>query len=347
MTATPKELIDTPEPAPPSEPPDPLLDVLARLRLAGAIFLRAEFTAPWAYESPPPEQLIRVLDPAAKGLILFHIIVEGRCSLRSRSGVQLEVGAGEVIVLPYGEQHVVGSDASVEPIAITELLSAPPWDRFPVVEYGGGGERLAMVCGYLHSDDPIFDPVVRGLPAAFSVRPEGPASAWVAASVQYALDASEGHRPMPPGLAVRLPELLFAEVLRLYLERDPPLHSGWLTALRDPIAGPALVALHSDPARRWTVEELARRAASSRSALTERFGRLLGRPPMQYLSEWRLQLASDLLRDTQLGVGAVARRVGYESEEAFNRAFKRATGRPPAQWRRHTGAGSSHSPTAS
>jgi transcriptional regulator GlxA family with amidase domain len=139
---------------------------------------------------------------------------------------------------------------------------------------------------------------------------------------------------------VRLPELLFAEVLRLYLEGDPPLRSGWLPALRDPVVGPALVELHANPAHRWTVEELARRTATSRSVLAERFGRLLGRPPMQYLADWRLRVAADLLRDTELGVAAVAYRVGYESEEAFNRAFKRAMGRPPAQWRRHATGGS-------
>jgi AraC-like DNA-binding protein len=173
----------------------------------------------------------------------------------------------------------------------------------------------------------------------FGVRPDGPAAAWVAASVQYALDASEGRRPASSGLAVRLPELLFAEVLRLYLESDPPLGSGWLLALRDPVVGPALVELHADPAHKWTVEELARRTATSRSVLAERFGRLLGRPPIQYLADWRLRVAADLLRDTPLGVAAIAYRVGYESEEAFNRAFKRAMGRPPAQWRRHTISG--------
>jgi transcriptional regulator GlxA family with amidase domain len=161
----------------------------------------------------------------------------------------------------------------------------------------------------------------------------------VSASIRYALDASERSHPFPPGIAVRLPELLFSEVLRLYLAGDPPLRAGWLAALRDPVVGPALVELHAEPARKWTVEELARRTACSRSVLTERFGRLLGRAPMQYLGEWRLQLAAGLLRDTPLGATAVAYRVGYESEEAFNRAFKRAMGRPPAQWRRHAAGG--------
>jgi AraC-like DNA-binding protein len=340
MTSPPKELIDSPDSARSATPTDLLANVLARLRLGGAIFLRAEFSAPFAYESPPPEQLIQVLKPDARGLILFHIIAEGHGWIRSRSGDELEVSGGEVIVLPYSDQHVMGSASDVDPVPIVSLLSMPPWDRFPVIEYGGGGEPFQMVCGYLYSDDPIFDPVVRALPSLFSVRPpDGPAAAWVSASIQYALDASEDRRPASPAMALRLPELLFAEVLRLYLESAPPLRSGWLPALRDPVVGPALVELHADPAHKWTVEELARRTATSRSVLAERFSRLLGRPPMQYLADWRLQVAAGLLRDTPLAVAAVAYRVGYESEEAFNRAFKRAMGRPPAQWRRHATAG--------
>lgn len=331
MTVPPKELTD---------PPDMLADVLAGLRLAGAIFLRAEFTAPWAYESPPSDQLTAVLRPEAKRLILFHIIAEGRCWLRSSSGGQIEASAGEVVVLPYGEQHVAASAQDVAPVPIVSLLSPPPWQSFPVVQHGGGGARMAMVCGYLHSEDPLFDPAIRALPSVFAVRPpEGPAAEWVRASIQYALDASEGHRPVSTATSVRLPELLFAEVLRLYLESAPAREVGWLTALRDPIVGPALLELHADPAHRWTVEELTRRAACSRSVLTERFGRLLGRAPMQYLADWRLRQAAGLLRDTDLGVAAVAYRVGYESEEAFNRAFKRAMGHPPARWRRHAAVG--------
>jgi transcriptional regulator GlxA family with amidase domain len=196
------------------------------------------------------------------------------------------------------------------------------------------------VCGYLHCDDPLFAPVIGALPPLFSVQPPaGPAAAWVAASIQYALAASLGRQPSSSNLAVRLPELLFNEVLRLYVESNSPLGLGWLAAVRDPLVGPALIELHTEPAYKWTVEELAHRVACSRSTLNERFVRLLGRAPIQYLSEWRLQLAGSLLRDTTLSVAAVAYQVGYESEEAFNRAFKRAMGKPPAQWRQSvTGA---------
>jgi AraC-like DNA-binding protein len=213
-------------------------------------------------------------------------------------------------------------------------LPAPPWTEFPSISYGGGGERTGIVCGYLHCDDALFDPVVRALPRLFKVTPGGPAATWVSASVQYALNASRGRvTAVSRDAAVHLPELLFREVLRLYLTSAAPQLSGWLAALRDPLVGPALSSLHRAPAARWTVEELAAQAACSRSTLQERFVRLLGVPPMQYVQEWRMQLAAGLLRNADLGVAAVALRVGYESEEAFSRAFKRGMGMPPAQWR--------------
>jgi AraC-like DNA-binding protein len=190
-----------------------------------------------------------------------------------------------------------------------------------------------VVCGYLNCDTLIFAPVVNALPPVFTVRPpSGAAANWVNASIEYALDASDVASGNA-SLARRLPELLFLEVLRLYLQSGPPQLSGWLAALHDPIAGHALTELHSEPARAWTLDELARRSACSRSTLNERFSRFVGRAPMQYLTEWRLQLSADLLQGTTLGVAAVAHRMGYESEAAFNRAFKRAIGQPPAQWR--------------
>jgi AraC-like DNA-binding protein len=187
---------------------------------------------------------------------------------------------------------------------------------------------------YLYCEHPVFDPVLSALPPLFSVRPPiGLAATWIAASIHYVLEATSGHRPTPSEIAVRLPEIVFSEVLRLYVASGSHLQAGWLAALHDPIVGPALIELHAEPARRWSVEELAQRTASSRSVLNERFGRLLGLPPMRYLAAWRLQIAANLLCSTALGVAAVAQRVGYDSEVAFNRAFKRALGSPPGQWR--------------
>jgi AraC-like DNA-binding protein len=312
---------------------DVMHDVLSRIRLDGAMFLRAEYTAPWACESPSASELIDLLQCPARRLVLFHIIAEGSCWIRLSRGDYVEARQGDVLVLPYADQHAMGVAEHVSAVPISALLPAPPWHEFPVIRHGGGGSRTSVVCGYLRCEAPMFEPVVKALPPVFIVRPpSGPAADWVNASIQYALDASGGGSTCA-NMALRLPELLFIEVLRLYVQSGPPELSGWLAALQDPIVGPALSELHGEPARPWTLDELARRAACSRSTLNERFSRLVGRAPMQYLAAWRIQVAAELLQTTRLGVAAVAFRVGYESEAAFNRAFKRAMGKPPAQWR--------------
>jgi AraC-like DNA-binding protein len=327
-------LTETPEFAAASTSFDVLGDLLSRVRLGGAIFLRGEYTQPWAYESPPPEHLAMLLGPRAERLVLMHLVAEGSCWIRVSSGSELLVNAGEVIVLPYGEQHIMGSAADVSPVPIGSLMTPPPWNRMPVLRHGGGGGGTSVVCGYLHSSDPMFDPVVRALPPLFSVQPPtGPTSTWMAASIQYALDATREPQTPAPGATLRLLELLFQEVLRIYMANGAAELRGWLAALHDPIVGPALQKLHAAPNHKWTTDELAEQVFCSRSSLNDRFSRLLGRPPMSYLSDWRLRLASNLLRETSASVAAVALQVGYESEEAFNRAFKRLYGKPPAQWR--------------
>ena len=314
---------------------DVLDEIVSRIRLAGAIFLRAEYTAPWACESPTASELRRLLRCNARRLVLFHVVAEGSCWIRLRGGEQLEASEGDVVVVPYADQHTMSVADHMPPTPISSLLPAPPWEELPVIRDGGGGDRTTMVCGYLHCEAPIFEPVVNALPPLFAVRPpRGPAADWIHASISYAQGISSCSSALPD-LSVRLPELVFREVLRLYVQSGPPRLSGWLAALDDPIVGQALSDLHREPARAWTLHELASLAACSRSTLTERFGRLVGRAPMQYLAEWRVQLAAQLLRETTLGVAAVAYRVGYESEAAFNRAFKRSMGKPPAQWRLH------------
>lgn len=335
MTATPKHLIDRPEFDGHTPHGSVLAEVLSSIRLAGAIFLRGEYTEPWALASPPAQVMTQVLRPEAKQLVLFHIIAQGSTWIRLDSGEFLHATQGDVVVLPYGDQHVMGggSDPTL-PVPFVTLVEPPPWKELPVIRLGGGGSPTNVVCGYLHCDDPMFDPVIQALPPLFCVTPPpGPAAQWVAASIQYALNASQGQPLTNGALDVRLPELVFIEMLRLYVQSAPRELAGWFAALHEPIVGRALAQLHAEPMRRWTVEDLAACCACSRSTLNERFGRLLGRAPMQYLIEWRLQLAAGLLRDQKLPVATVAYRVGYESEEAFTRAFKRTVGKPPAQWR--------------
>ena len=325
MTATPPALTVTPW--------------LDRLHLDGAIFLRGEYTEAWAYESPTGEMMAGVLRPGRTRLLYFHIVANGRCWVAIEGGEPLWAEAGDVVVLPYGHQHRMGGSLDAEVVPVMELMSPPPWTELPVIRHGRGGERTDVICGYLDLDDPLFDPSLGALPPIFVVRPTGAAKPWVESSLRYVLEATEGGET-DAAILNRLPGLVLGEVLRLHIESAPAADEGWLAALRDPVLAPALAALHGAPERKWTVSELAAAVAVSRSVLDARFREVLGRSPIRYLTEWRLHVARDLLASTELGVVAVARRGGYESEEAFSRAFKRANGRSPAHWRAAGPAGS-------
>jgi AraC-like DNA-binding protein len=301
---------------------------LQKLHLDGAIFLRAEYTEQWAYESPPPADLAGLLRPGRERLILFHVVAAGACWVACADGERHHAQRGDVIVLPYGSQHTMGGTAEADCVPIASLLDPPPWQKLPVIRYGHGGARTDVVCGYLESDDPLFDPALAALPPVFVVRPGDAAARWVQASIDFAMAATA-----PPDAATRLPELLLIEILRLHLSSAPAASRGWLAALRDPVLAPALALLHQQPERRWTLQDLAAAATTSRSTLDQRFRDLLGRSPIRYLADWRMHLAEDLLATTNLTAGAVASRVGYDAEEAFSRAFRRAHGKPPAQWR--------------
>jgi AraC-like DNA-binding protein len=336
MTAKPGRLTETPGTAgeTPSAPESadatqPLHDALERLSLKGAIFLRAEYSEPWALGELGGPGIANMLHPGADRLIFFDVVARGRCWESLADGERHWASAGDVIVLPYGDQHAIGGSESADPVPITSALPPPPWESMPIVRHGAGGSRTDVVCGFLHSDDVLFDPALRALPPLFVVRPQGPAARWVEATISYALDQS-GERGLP---STRLPELLLIEILRLHLSTAPAADRGWLAALRDPVLAPALASLHAEPARRWSVTELAAEAAVSRSALDGRFRQLLGISPIRYLTDWRMHIAQEILATTETTVAAIARRVGYESEEAFSRAFKRMHGSAPAVWR--------------
>ncbi|MFJ8114169.1 AraC family transcriptional regulator [Streptomyces sp. NPDC096132] len=311
------------------------LDAALRgLRLDGALFFRAEFTEGWAYRSPAPDELVRILRPRASRLIVFHIIAGGTCWARARGGQRLWAREGDVVVVPYGEQHAMGGAETAEEVPILELLDPPPWRTLPVLRHGAGGRRTDIVCGYLHSSHPLFNPALRALPPLFVVRPpEGPAATWIRSSIDYAL-AAGSPAPGTDRTATKLPELVLLETLRLHLATAPAIDTGWLAALADPVLAPVLARMHAAPDHHWTVQQLADTIAVSRSALDERFRQVLGRSPIRYLADWRMHLAENLLATTGHSVAAVAHRVGYDSEEAFSRAFKRAHAMAPGTWRR-------------
>jgi len=313
-------------------PIEPLNEALERVRLEGAIYLRAEYRERWALGDQGGPMFAAMMHPGAERLILFHVVASGRCFVSCADGERYWASGGEVIVLPYGDAFLMGGIEPVEPTSILSVVPPPPWTEMPVVRHGEGGDRTDIVCGFLYSEDPLFDPALKAFPPAFVVRPPpGPARNWFDASVAYALEESSDRSP---GIrSTKLPEMLLVEVLRLHLANAPASERGWLAALRDPLLAPAMKAIHTAPERKWTVDDLAKEAAVSRSSLDDRFRTVLGLSPIRYVNEWRMRVAQDLLATTEVTVAAIARRVGYDSEEAFSRAFKRAHRQSPSLWR--------------
>ena len=310
------------------------MGTVAQLRLQGAIFLRGEYTEAWAYDSLPPKDAVAVLAPGAERMILFHVIASGKAWIETYDSERHWAEAGDVIVLPYGDGHRMGGSEPADLVPVAELIDNPPWERMPVIRHGGHGAATHVVCGYLTCDHPLFDPRLQALPPIFVVRPpDGPAREWVRASISYAMQQTALVAKDRFEAPTNIPELMLVEVLKLHLATTPADKTGWLRALRDPVLAPALAAIHASPEHKWNLLSLARQASVSVSLLDERFREVLGLAPIRYLTGWRMHVAKDLLRSSDLGVVAVARRVGYDSEEAFSRAFKRETGLAPSSWR--------------
>lgn len=319
-----------------------LADVLGQVHLASAVFMCGEFSAPWALACSDGAFLCSMVQPAAKRLVLFHIAVEGTFTIKLDSGECATVQAGDAVLLPYCDNHSMGLPVEGSPVPLTSLLPLPPWRGIPVMRHGGGGQKTRILCGYLHCNDLLFNPVLHALPRLIHSRPSSPAAAqWREASLRYCVDQASRAEGRRERFLEQLPELLLVDCLGQYADSLPDKQAGWLGALRDPVLGRALMLLHAQPAAPWTVDKLAHGAAVSRSVLATRFAQDLGVSPMRYLAQWRLQLAANLLRHPrQPGMGAIAERVGYDSEAAFSRAFKRHLGVSPAAWRK-----GAHSPS--
>jgi AraC-like DNA-binding protein len=317
-----------------------LTDVLRRIHLASAVFVRGEFTEPWAFRSTDGPTLCQILQPQARSLVLFHVAVEGSFVIELDSGERVAASAGDAVVLPYCDEHTMGFPQGTPPVPVTSLVPAPPWQEMPVLRHGGGGAPTRILCGYLHCADLMFNPLLGALPRLIHVRPgTEQAAQWRQASLRYAAEQAAQAGPVASSLLARLPELVLVDCLRQYAQELPPGQSGWLGALREPLLARALMLLHARPAEPWTVESLAHQVAASRSVLADRFVQVLGVSPMRYLTQWRMQLAADLLRDEpRLGIAAVAEKVGYESEAAFSRAFKRCLGVAPGTFGKRSDA---------
>jgi AraC family transcriptional regulator, alkane utilization regulator len=315
---------------------DALSDVLRVVRLKGGVFLHAEFTAPWCISSQVSKDDCGPLLEGAEQLVLYHYVVEGRLIAQIPNGKPVEIEAGEVVILPHNHGHLLGSRVDLPPVPAREVVRIPPEGGLRVIRHGGGGEQTRIVCGFLGCDRLEGNPLVDSLPPLlrFDTR-QGSAAAWMKSSLEFAAQEIATRRAGSETVLAKLSELLFVEALRRYVEGLPDGQTGWLAGLKDPHVSRALSLLHGRVAREWTVDDLGREVGLSRSALADRFTRLIGEPPMRYLARWRIQLAAHELRTSDMPLARIAEQVGYESEAAFNRAFKRSFGVPPATWRKN------------
>jgi AraC-like DNA-binding protein len=314
---------------------DALSQTLRVVRLVGAIFIQARFTAPWCYQSPRADSLVPVLEPGAERVVIFHLITEGECFVELDDEPPVHLIAGDVVVFPQGHAHRMTSKLGLAPVRGTRLEEVLA-RRARHIVYGGGGPATRIVCGYLACDARLAELLLAGLPRVLRVNVRGSnAGTWLEASVRYALAESRSPRPGGAGVLAKLAEVLFIEVLRLYMSKESVGRTGWLAGVHDRIVGAALNALHRRPAQAWTLETLARAAGTSRSVLAERFQHLVGSSPMQYLTQWRMLLAANLLCRSNAPLARIAEDVGYQTDTAFSRAFRREYGAPPAAWRRN------------
>jgi AraC-like DNA-binding protein len=318
---------------------DALSDVLRVVRLNGAIYLDGEFAAPWCVNGEADAALCASFLGDVERAVSFHFITAGSCwaYLSGERHSAIRIDAGDIVVVPRGEMHILGSSVELTPdpsppISAEHIASAP--GEIIKLTYGGGGEVTRMVCGFLGVENVLGNPLLAALPRLFKVNMRGSNVAWLESSLHFAARETAQTRAGSATVLGKLSELLFVEAIRRYIDTLSDEQTGWLAGLRDRFVGRALAMMHARPAHPWTVDDLAGGVGLSRSALAQRFTELVGAPPMHYLGRWRLQVAAQQLRSCDKTLAVVAEDVGYDSESAFNRAFKREFGMPPAAWRK-------------
>jgi AraC-like DNA-binding protein len=315
---------------------DTLSDVLRAVRLKGAIFFDVEATTPWVAETPAANVIVPAILPASEHVMEYHVVTSGSCwaSLVGQESQAVRLEAGDVVAFPLGHAHVMSSAPGMRGQDPMRDFPHPGDARLPLLMNldGGGGERTHLVCGFLGCDRRPFNPLLEALPPILHMRGT-PHSDWLSPFTRFAVMEAGEKRLGGNGILSKLGELMFAELVRRYVESLPQDSRGWLGGLRDRHVGRALNLLHGEPARDWTLDGLSREVGLSRSAFADRFAGFVGIPPMQYLQRWRLQIAASRLLEGNAGIAMIAAESGYESEAAFSRAFKRVMGTPPAEWR--------------
>lgn len=323
---------------------DILSDVLRKVRLRGALFYHVDGNRNWAAEAPPARDIADNVMPGAEHVMEYHVVIRGSCwgAIVGEAPVRLQ--AGDIVLFPHGDAHVLSSAPGMRARVAADVEYKVEQLPFSLFCDGVEGPRLStscedgettLVCGFLGCDVRPFNPLIGTLPRLLHLR-AAENQDWIAQFMHQAVLESRNKRPGGEAMLERMSEMMFVDAMRRYVDMLAQDSRGWLAGLRDRFVGHALALMHDAPATAWTVEELGKRVGLSRSALHERFAEMIGQPPMQYLTNWRMQVASTLLRNTNATVASIALDVGYDSEAAFARAFKRLVGQPPAAWRRHT-----------
>jgi AraC-like DNA-binding protein len=313
---------------------DALSDLLRVVRLSGGVFLDAEFSAPWCIAARVGPEDCRMVMAEPARVIAVHYVVAGRLLLQVGGEPPIELRSGAIALLPRNDDHTLASHTGLPPVSGDHLIQAHSHGDLARIRYGGGGETTHIVCGFVGTEA-RHHPLIDALPPTLVLDLNGkPASEWVASSFRYAAGELAAVRAGSAIVLAKLSELLFVEAVRHYVETLPADRTGWLAGLRDPVVGRALALLHTQLAHGWTAEALAREVFLSRSAFADRFTAVIGVPPMKYLTTWRMQVAAQRLREGPRSVAQIAADVGYESEAAFARAFKREFSMSPAQWRK-------------
>lgn len=303
---------------------EPLAEALHYVRMDGMFYCLSELTAPWGVELPPMADCV-----------WFHVVVRGTCTLVDSSGREHRLAQGDVVVLPHGTGHsAVDAPGSNTPVVFDlphEYISR----QYAILRHGEGGEHSTVICGLVRLSHPAGRALIDLLPEVIRIEGHAATSEWPWMPTLLGLMASETRSPQPGGEAVvtRLCDILIIQTIRHWIQTAPEARSGWLGALRDPAIGKAIALVHREPKRNWSVASLASELSMSRSTFSARFTELVGQPAMQYVTKWRMLLAEDLLRNEHLPVAQVAEQLGYGSEAAFSRAFKRTTGRTPSSAR--------------
>lgn len=329
---------------------DALSDLLRSVRIRGAVFYYVSCRDQWSAEAPEAKEIAEAVMPGCEHVMEYHMIAKGSGWAAVSGQPPVKLGIGDVVIFPQGDRHVMSSAPDLKPIRRTAdwVFSTRNDPRPKPISYHHGvvdpGAHLPVdeadtiaVCGFLGCDLRPFNPLIAALPRILHL-PAAAAGEWVARVIDQAVAESINRGPGGDAVLERLAEMMFVDAARRYLNRLPEDATGWLAGLRDRFVGRALTRLHERPDHPWSVEELAREVGLSRSALHERFMEYLGQTPMQYLAHWRMQLGARMLRESTRNVATIALEVGYDSEAAFSRAFRRIVGMPPAAWRRAQGA---------